>query len=176
MKEPDGDRERTVRRRTEKERDREREREKRGGRRIGNESIQRELERVVVVYRRGSSSRRWKASKMRLHAIRNRGDPHSDVKTFAVISLRDCEERNKKYPTSIPPPCTSHFTVATIPRSYNGSLYQILRTIRDTRLMKSVVKLRECRNTKKKIYRSWRKKKRETTPTEGKASRRESVQ
>lgn len=35
-----------------KEMDREKEKEKRRGRRIGNESIQRELERVVVVYRR----------------------------------------------------------------------------------------------------------------------------
>lgn len=158
MKEPDGDRERTVRD-GQKERDREKEREKRRGRRIGNESIQRELERVVVVYRRLFPSRRWKASKMRRIPPCNskQGDPHSDVKTFAVISLRDCEERNKKISDTIPPPCTSFFTVATIPRSYNSSLYQILRTIRDTRPMKSVVKLRECRN-RKKIYRSWKKK------------------
>lgn len=72
------------------------------------------------------------------------------MKTFAVISLRDCEERNKKVSDAIPRLLARHFTVATIPRSCNSSLYQILRTIRDTRLTKSVVKLRECRNIQKK--------------------------
>lgn len=127
-----------------------------------------------MVYRRGSSSRRWKASKMRLHSIRNRGDPHSDVKTFAVISLRDCEERNKKYPTPVPPPCASHFTVATIPRRLQQlslSNPQDYSRHAPDEVRCEITRVPEYE--KKKIYRSWRKRKRETTPTEGKASRRE---